>query len=183
MTFATTCVGLFPIMWATGAGSDVMKRIAAPMVGGIFTSFVLELLVYPAIYEIWRRASHPNLVTSEQGLESRACGRQWVGPPRAGSGRARSHLRNRRRVNDGSLPRPKAAYGRPFSGPSREIRRPAESLSEVRRSAPALAQGQRSVTDPIALRNPTLLEIHGRRGTVPTSTSLATRGLAMIGPG
>jgi len=54
MTFATTCVGLFPIMWATGAGSDVMKRIAAPMVGGIFTSFILELLVYPAIYEVWR---------------------------------------------------------------------------------------------------------------------------------
>lgn len=57
MTFATTCVGLFPIMWATGAGSDVMKRIAAPMVGGIFTSFLLELLVYPAIYEVWRGAS------------------------------------------------------------------------------------------------------------------------------
>jgi Cu(I)/Ag(I) efflux system membrane protein CusA/SilA len=55
MTFATVCVGLFPIMWATGAGSDVMKRIAAPMVGGIFTSFILELLVYPAIYEVWRR--------------------------------------------------------------------------------------------------------------------------------
>jgi len=54
MTFATTCIGLFPIMWATGTGSDVMKRIAAPMVGGIFTSFVLELLVYPAIYEVWR---------------------------------------------------------------------------------------------------------------------------------
>jgi len=54
MTFATTCIGLFPIMWATGAGSDVMKRIAAPMVGGIFTSFLLELLVYPAIYEIWK---------------------------------------------------------------------------------------------------------------------------------
>jgi Cu(I)/Ag(I) efflux system membrane protein CusA/SilA len=54
MTFATVCVGLFPIMWATGAGSDVMKRIAAPMVGGIFTSFILELLVYPAIYEVWR---------------------------------------------------------------------------------------------------------------------------------
>jgi Cu(I)/Ag(I) efflux system membrane protein CusA/SilA len=54
MTFATTCIGLFPIMWASGAGSDVMKRIAAPMVGGIFTSFLLELLVYPAIYEIWR---------------------------------------------------------------------------------------------------------------------------------
>jgi copper/silver efflux system protein len=54
MTFATTCIGLFPVMWATGTGSDVMKRIAAPMVGGIFTSFVLELLVYPAIYEVWR---------------------------------------------------------------------------------------------------------------------------------
>jgi copper/silver efflux system protein len=54
MTFAVTCIGLFPIMWATGSGSDVMKRIAAPMVGGIFTSFLLELLVYPAIYEVWR---------------------------------------------------------------------------------------------------------------------------------
>ncbi|MBV9086760.1 MAG: efflux RND transporter permease subunit, partial [Acidobacteriaceae bacterium] len=54
MTFATMCVGLFPVMWATGTGSDVMKRIAAPMVGGIFTSFLLELLVYPAVYEIWR---------------------------------------------------------------------------------------------------------------------------------
>ncbi|MBZ5626383.1 MAG: CusA/CzcA family heavy metal efflux RND transporter [Acidobacteriia bacterium] len=54
MTFATTCIGLIPIMWATGTGSDVMKRITAPMVGGIFTSFGLELVVYPAIYEIWR---------------------------------------------------------------------------------------------------------------------------------
>ena len=60
MTFATTCIGLFPIMWAVGAGSDVMKRIAAPMVGGIFTSFLLELLVYPAIYEIWRSRSLPD---------------------------------------------------------------------------------------------------------------------------
>jgi Cu(I)/Ag(I) efflux system membrane protein CusA/SilA len=54
MTVATTFVGLIPIMWATGTGSDVWKRIAAPMVGGIFTSFVLELVVYPAIYEIWK---------------------------------------------------------------------------------------------------------------------------------
>jgi Cu(I)/Ag(I) efflux system membrane protein CusA/SilA len=54
MTVATMFVGLIPIMWATGAGSDVWKRIAAPMVGGIFTSFVLELVVYPAIYEIWK---------------------------------------------------------------------------------------------------------------------------------
>jgi Cu(I)/Ag(I) efflux system membrane protein CusA/SilA len=54
MTVATTFVGLVPIMWATGAGSDVMKRIAAPMIGGIFTSFLLELMVYPAVYEIWK---------------------------------------------------------------------------------------------------------------------------------
>jgi len=54
MTVATMFMGLIPIMWATGTGSDVWKRIAAPMVGGIFTSFVLELVVYPAIYEIWK---------------------------------------------------------------------------------------------------------------------------------
>jgi Cu(I)/Ag(I) efflux system membrane protein CusA/SilA len=54
MTVATTFLGLVPIMWATGTGADVMKRIAAPMIGGIFTSFLLELVVYPAIYEIWR---------------------------------------------------------------------------------------------------------------------------------
>lgn len=57
MTFATTCIGLFPVMWSLGTGSDVLKRIAAPMVGGIVTSFLLELLVYPVIYELWRRRS------------------------------------------------------------------------------------------------------------------------------
>jgi Cu(I)/Ag(I) efflux system membrane protein CusA/SilA len=54
MTVATMFVGLAPIMWSTGAGADVMKRIAAPMIGGIFTSFLLELVVYPAIYEVWK---------------------------------------------------------------------------------------------------------------------------------
>jgi copper/silver efflux system protein len=54
MTVATTFIGLVPIMWSIGTGSDVMKRIAAPMIGGIFTSFLLELLVYPAIYQIWK---------------------------------------------------------------------------------------------------------------------------------
>lgn len=54
MTVAVMFLGLVPIMWSTGAGSDVMKRIAAPMVGGIFTSFIMELMVYPVIYEIWR---------------------------------------------------------------------------------------------------------------------------------
>ena len=53
MTVATMFMGLVPIMWSVGAGADVMKRIAAPMIGGIFTSFVLELVVYPALYEIW----------------------------------------------------------------------------------------------------------------------------------
>ena len=55
MTVATMFLGLLPIMWSTGAGADVMKRIAAPMLGGIFTSFLLELVVYPAIYS-FRRA-------------------------------------------------------------------------------------------------------------------------------
>jgi len=54
MTVATTFLGLVPILWAVGTGSDVMKRIAAPLVGGIFTSFLLELLVYPSIYQIWK---------------------------------------------------------------------------------------------------------------------------------
>jgi Cu(I)/Ag(I) efflux system membrane protein CusA/SilA len=54
MTVATTFIGLVPILWATGTGSDVMKRIAAPVIGGILTSFLLELVVYPAIYEIWK---------------------------------------------------------------------------------------------------------------------------------
>jgi Cu(I)/Ag(I) efflux system membrane protein CusA/SilA len=54
MTVGVMFTGLVPIMWSTGSGADVMKRIAAPMIGGIFTSFILELAVYPAIYEIWR---------------------------------------------------------------------------------------------------------------------------------
>jgi len=54
MTVGVMFLGLVPIMWSSGTGADVMKRIAAPMVGGIFTSFVLELVVYPAIYAIWK---------------------------------------------------------------------------------------------------------------------------------
>ncbi len=42
-------------MWSTGAGADLMKRIAAPMVGGLVTSFALELLVYPAVYILWKQ--------------------------------------------------------------------------------------------------------------------------------
>lgn len=55
MTAAVILAGLIPILWSTGAGADVMKRIAAPMVGGVVTSVILELTVYPAIYLLWKR--------------------------------------------------------------------------------------------------------------------------------
>jgi Cu(I)/Ag(I) efflux system membrane protein CusA/SilA len=54
MTVLAILMGLLPIMWSSGTGSDVMKRIAAPMVGGIVTTFILGLLIYPAIYVIWK---------------------------------------------------------------------------------------------------------------------------------
>jgi Cu(I)/Ag(I) efflux system membrane protein CusA/SilA len=54
MTVATDMIGLLPIIWAMGAGSDVMKRMAAPVIGGLVTSFLLELLVYPVVYELWK---------------------------------------------------------------------------------------------------------------------------------
>ena len=84
MTMATTFLGLMPIMWATGTGSDVWKRIAAPMVGGILTSFVLELVVYPAIYEIWKWHFEMKRGPAERG------------PPRS----LRWHLPRRRRHSD-----------------------------------------------------------------------------------
>ncbi|WP_141731706.1 efflux RND transporter permease subunit [Oligoflexus tunisiensis] len=55
MTVMAAFFGLIPIMWSMGAGSDVMKRIAAPMVGGLVSSFALELLVYPVVYFIWKK--------------------------------------------------------------------------------------------------------------------------------
>jgi len=54
MTVMAAFMGLLPIMWSTGAGADMMKRVAAPMVGGLFSSFLLELLVYPTVYAIWK---------------------------------------------------------------------------------------------------------------------------------
>ena len=59
MTVIATMAGLLPLLWSTGTGADVMKRIAAPMVGGLTTSFALELLVYPALFAIWKRRSLP----------------------------------------------------------------------------------------------------------------------------
>jgi Cu(I)/Ag(I) efflux system membrane protein CusA/SilA len=54
MAVMAILLGLLPIMWSTGAGADVMKRIAAPMVGGVLSSFVLQLLIYPVIFAIWK---------------------------------------------------------------------------------------------------------------------------------
>jgi copper/silver efflux system protein len=54
MTVTAAFMGLMPIMWSLGTGADMMKRVVAPMIGGLFTSFLLELLVYPPIYEIWK---------------------------------------------------------------------------------------------------------------------------------
>ncbi len=50
MTVATAFIGLVPLLWATGAGADTMRRLAAPMIGGLVTSFVMELLIYPVIF-------------------------------------------------------------------------------------------------------------------------------------
>jgi copper/silver efflux system protein len=56
-------------MWSMGTGADVMKRVAAPMVGGLVTSFLMELLVYPAIYLLWKRRQpgSPDLTRQDQG--------------------------------------------------------------------------------------------------------------------
>jgi Cu(I)/Ag(I) efflux system membrane protein CusA/SilA len=55
MTVSVILAGLVPIMFSTGTGADVMKRIAAPMVGGVITSTILELIIYPAIFLLWKR--------------------------------------------------------------------------------------------------------------------------------
>jgi Cu(I)/Ag(I) efflux system membrane protein CusA/SilA len=64
MTVMAILMGLLPIMWSHGTGADVMKRIAAPMIGGIVTSFLLELLIYPVIFEIWRSWQHRKQFTA-----------------------------------------------------------------------------------------------------------------------
>jgi len=54
MTVSVILAGLVPILFSHGTGADIMKRIAAPMVGGVITSTILELVIYPAVYRIWR---------------------------------------------------------------------------------------------------------------------------------
>ena len=65
MTVVTILAGLLPILWSQGTGADVMKRIAAPMVGGVVTSALLELLVYPALYAVWRARALPPQAAEE----------------------------------------------------------------------------------------------------------------------
>jgi Cu(I)/Ag(I) efflux system membrane protein CusA/SilA len=55
MTVSTTFIGLLPVMWGTESGSEVMKRIAAPMVGGLVSSAILTLVIIPVVYDIWKR--------------------------------------------------------------------------------------------------------------------------------
>jgi Cu(I)/Ag(I) efflux system membrane protein CusA/SilA len=68
MTIGVIIAGLLPIMWSHGAGADVMKRIAAPMVGGVVTSGIMELMVYPVIFYLWRaRKLDKSLVPTSEG--------------------------------------------------------------------------------------------------------------------
>jgi Cu(I)/Ag(I) efflux system membrane protein CusA/SilA len=57
MTVVTTFIGLVPLLWGTGAGADTMRRLAAPMIGGLATSFLLELLIYPVIFYIAKQVA------------------------------------------------------------------------------------------------------------------------------
>jgi Cu(I)/Ag(I) efflux system membrane protein CusA/SilA len=77
MTVAVMFMGLLPIMWAptAEAGADMMKRIAAPMVGGIFVSFLMELAVYPAIYLLWKKRT----LGKETGMASDQAGSLGAG--------------------------------------------------------------------------------------------------------
>jgi Cu(I)/Ag(I) efflux system membrane protein CusA/SilA len=63
MTVSVILAGLVPIMFSSGTGADVMKRIAAPMIGGVVTSAILELIIYPAIYVIWKERALKGTVT------------------------------------------------------------------------------------------------------------------------
>ena len=85
MTVCAILFGLLPIMWspALQAGADVMKRIAAPMIGGIVTSGILELLIYPVIYVMWRKRELPKQTEEE---------RSWIPPSLIPSARLRRRL-------------------------------------------------------------------------------------------
>jgi Cu(I)/Ag(I) efflux system membrane protein CusA/SilA len=72
MTVTAIMAGLLPILWSAGTGADLMKRIAAPMVGGMVSSTVLTLLVIPAVYSVWKERSlhrHEAGASEERALE------------------------------------------------------------------------------------------------------------------
>ena len=71
MTASAILIGLLPIMWSHGSGADVMKRIAAPMIGGMVSSTLLTLVVIPVLYALWRGRSLPAEATAEAGAEKR----------------------------------------------------------------------------------------------------------------
>ena len=64
MTVLVAMIGLLPLLWSTGEGADVMKRIAAPMIGGLGTSFISELFIYPAIFFLWKKREFMKLAKS-----------------------------------------------------------------------------------------------------------------------
>jgi copper/silver efflux system protein len=72
MTVLANILGLLPVMWATGTGASLAKRVAAPMVGGVVTSFLLELLIYPAIYYLWKWHGEVKPGTGKKGIDSTA---------------------------------------------------------------------------------------------------------------
>ena len=72
MTAAVIIAGLLPILWSHGAGADVMKRIATPMIGGVVTSTVMELAVYPAIFFLWRSRRLTGLDSSSKTVQIQA---------------------------------------------------------------------------------------------------------------
>jgi Cu(I)/Ag(I) efflux system membrane protein CusA/SilA len=76
MTVCAILFGLLPIMWSptTQAGADVMKRIAAPMIGGVVTSAILELLIYPVIYVIWRKRHLPGRSSKRESVGAAEAG-------------------------------------------------------------------------------------------------------------
>jgi Cu(I)/Ag(I) efflux system membrane protein CusA/SilA len=72
MTVTAIMAGLLPIMWSAGAGASVMKRIAAPMIGGMVSSTILTLLVIPAIYSLWKGREVGVLPATDPGAGSSA---------------------------------------------------------------------------------------------------------------
>jgi len=72
MTVAAAFIGLVPLLWATGTGADVMRRLAAPMLGGLFTSFLMELLIYPVIFFVAKSMLLPHAAPPARMLAAHA---------------------------------------------------------------------------------------------------------------